>query len=577
MFNRIQIIAKFYVDFKEYLIILINNSKIYFANFDKSKYNFELNSQELKLMFKIYNSLMINKENTIFIKTIQLNDRKYEIFLDTNSKNYFWKNENYRDYYKDNIELNFLFNNDSIYLNTGKYVAGDENRNFYNRIIKVGVKFIRIFVSAGIVLSILPNYSNVNIIEHDQELLDPEILRHNVEELIKNDEDYFEGIKTDDKVIELFEKNRKQEYNFEEIKECIENNQNIDNKTKEFLYKLKFVFDEYHQYMDLDLIKNRLKDLKIVFTEKSCKENSAIKGTYDITDNSITIYEKKEFQINNFEDANTFLHEIFHVLQNYSKNYLLEFSDELFSREIARKMVKLGLLEDKIFYVCNNYIWGTGYDDSIFIYRYLAEIIPKKDVIKYQFQSDEEKSFVRNLISIDQSNYSSNDIEAKNRAWRFIDEFNQFKNIGYGNLDLRQKLLRKLIKDLNYYYYPIKGYYVGDESNLDSVTIKSSDFFYCCNGMEDNDIIKSIGKALILRTGKTDNSNNKHNFQIQREYILDKTYFSDDQKNVKMKIKIIDMEKDNLGKYTEYEVDLDDEFKEIYKMVYLKDQVKEER
>ena len=141
--------------------------------------------------------------------------------------------------------------------------------------------------------------------------------------------------------LDLFKKREKFDYG--KIQKAIEDNQNLSNGEKEIINKLKFVFDENYEYMDLDLIIKRLSDLKIEYIEEE-NENSQVTAAYYINKNVIQIYKATDLENADLTDL---VHEILHVFQASNTNRLtLELSNELTTREVLRRLNEEGLIEE---------------------------------------------------------------------------------------------------------------------------------------------------------------------------------------------------------------------------------------
>ena len=136
---------------------------------------------------------------------------------------------------------------------------------------------------------------------------------------------------------------KKEKFDYGKIQKAIEDNQNLSNGEKEIINKLKFVFDENYEYMDLDLIIKRLSDLKIEYIEEE-NENSQVTAAYYINKNVIQIYKATDLENADLTDL---VHEILHVFQASNTNRLtLELSNELTTREVLRRLNEEGLIEE---------------------------------------------------------------------------------------------------------------------------------------------------------------------------------------------------------------------------------------
>ena len=223
----------------KYYIYLLKNNRILFLKSNKyNKFTSNLSQKETDILTKIYKSLHINKDKSTYIKDIEVNNNIYNLFFDPSNHNYFWTpiNGKYNDI--DNKYLNFKYNNEPVIQyqeteNNNKFI----NSNFYTKFIKLGKKLLPILVSASLSLTLLTN----------TQIVKPEIINEQTQSIIETIETTpTETISLED--IEIEEPSI--EYNYEEIAEAINNNQNIGQSEKDFLSKLKFIFDENYQYMD---------------------------------------------------------------------------------------------------------------------------------------------------------------------------------------------------------------------------------------------------------------------------------------------------------------------------------------
>ena len=129
--------------------------------------------------------------------------------------------------------------------------------------------------------------------------------------------------------IEIEKTDLVKKYSFENIRNILESNPYLSQEEKELIYKLQFVFDEYHFYMNLETVEERLATLSIEYQKDFF---SSTGGSYDYINNKLVL------NASNFEDISIgkFLHEFFHVLQSEIRGYgyfCCELSNEFFTRE----------------------------------------------------------------------------------------------------------------------------------------------------------------------------------------------------------------------------------------------------
>lgn len=201
-------------------------------------------------------------------------------------------------------------------------------------------------------------------------------------------------------VITTYKKSK--DYNFADIEENINSNENLTDKEKEFIKKFKIVFDEDYQYMDLDLVENRLNTLKINYKNENEDGNTLLAGTYNELTNEITMNKSEKFEDVSKAD---FSHELFHVFQEGSHRYIMELINEGYKREKLRQMKDKNILgkeyfEDNTQSYAN---FGNGYADHIYIYYVLASMLDEESIKEYQYTCD-DKIIVSKLCQIDKNN-----------------------------------------------------------------------------------------------------------------------------------------------------------------------------
>ena len=184
-------------------------------------------------------------------------------------------------------------------------------------------------------------------------------------------------------------------YDFKEISNIIDNNNNLTDEEKTFIKQLQFVFDENHEYMDLDMIKERLSTLEINYSNNESLEGSSdTRGYYSPSKNKIMIY-----GCNDMKDADIdkFVHEFLHVLQKQSNDFTMELSNEFFSREVVRRLYDEKIVTDEQInkiseIVVEDFneakIYGRGYNDYMPLYYTIAELSSEKYLREYQFGCD---------------------------------------------------------------------------------------------------------------------------------------------------------------------------------------------
>ena len=273
----------------------------------------------------------------------------------------------------------------------------------------------------------------------------------------------------DDKPVFLFDYDPgEQTYDYSEIEEIINNNPYLSDSEKGFIKDLKFVFDENHDYIMLDLIKERLASLKIVYHEGS---NSGNDGNYDRNNNVINLYESTCFEDTRID---CLLHEFLHVLQAYSSiDFTMELSNEFFSRETLRRLYDEGKISnERLIDICvENYdlsvkIFGSGYNTYMPLYYTLAEVVDVDTLRKYQFGCN-INTLCKGIVENGDESLDINDFYAfmdilnnqrvydeKTHSFNPVETLNASASIG------------ECYKHLDYYYMGKHGHSIKEDLNV---------------------------------------------------------------------------------------------------------------
>ena len=452
------LVAFFEYQKTKYYIYLLNNKRILFLKSNKyNKFTSNLTKKETKILTKIYNSLHIDQNKSTYIKDITVNNNIYNLYFDSNNHNYFWLPTNNKYNELDNNYLNFNYNHqpEIIYSET-QNDNNSKKSKFYTKFIKIGSKLLPILVSAALSLTLLTNSTIVkpDIIEQPEQ---------SISETIQLETSPLETIAFEDTEIEQPEI----EYNYEEIQEAINNNQNIGQSEKEFLSKLKFIFDENHQYMDLEIVKARLQTLEIKYGVNLHSANAS----YNLIENEICI------EAETFDSTHkaTFLHEFLHSLQSSGNPLIGEISTEFFTQETMIRLYKEGILEKEFFlsqyaksevekgrlqlndesdwikYLTNNSRFTSGYSGYLNLYHILAEILPEETLRNYQFNPDKIEIISNALSQIDNTQ-----TDKETRAYQLVDSINTLRMYSSErNSYVYSKDLSNCLQYLNYYYYQV--------------------------------------------------------------------------------------------------------------------------
>ena len=444
----------------KYYIILLKNKRVLYLKANKdNKFTIKLSIKENEIVNKVYNSLLINTNNSIMFKQIELNNNKYNLFFDKTSHHYFWQPLNNKYDINDNIYLNFQYNHYPITVYSNKIESKNESK-FYNKFVKLGSKLIPIFLSASISLTIL---SGCTVLKQSQKEVSTQTITETLNETISK------TTTEDDFLNELIEEiELKEKYDYEKIKQAIENNPNLTTSEKEFIKKLKFIFDENYQYMDLDIITERLQNMTI---EYNVNLNGA-QACYNMKENKISSIDE------NFEKINkaTFLHEFLHSLQSSGNPFLGEVSTEYFAMETMIRLYKEGIFEKEFFlseyaknklekselelknetewlrYLSENSGFSSGYGGYVNIYCILTEILPQETIRNYQFNPSNIEILVEAIAKLDK-----NKKDNYQRALELVESINNIRTyLNDMNGYIYSRNVEQCYECINYYYNQIK-------------------------------------------------------------------------------------------------------------------------
>ncbi len=465
------IIAIFEYKNKKYIIKFIEEKKIgFFRMDDLGNLDDKLTSEERKMLNKVYRLLQINLENSFYYSTYQIGKNNYNIYYDSSTQNYFWISANKIYNSDDNIKLNFKYNHElgivfsDINNNPFKGI-----KNMFNKLIKINGKLVLVFVSASLTLSML---SGCTVSESQLEGSYNESYAEQSNSSIVDD--------SSEAQFEIEEQNIPKEYNFEDIKTILENNPHLSQEEKNLICELQFVFDEYHFFMDLEVIRERLATLS---TEYQKEFFSRTGGYYDYVNNKLVLNAESFEEISKAK----FLHEFFHVLQKEIKGYgyfSCELSNEFFTREVLLRLYKEGILGKEEFiqpYYKNEYKngnlqidsenewlnfinmnsgFGGGYSDYMSIYYVLAQIVPKETLLSYQFNPLQTAELKRSLLEI-VGNINAEEIERSNNLINSINDLRVYDTESNSYVYLKDD--GSILAELDYYYKIAKGKSISED------------------------------------------------------------------------------------------------------------------
>lgn len=447
-----EIIAYFKYKNITYYLAKYNNKIIFFKN-DYHTLTLTLSQEEKDIMMNIYKKITPNFKNSIYIKELDINSNKYNLYLDQNNLVYYWLPLNNLYNIVDNIFLNFKYNHTrNILYNDLK--DNNEPSKFIKKFIKIGTTFVTVLVTASLSANLF---------------LAPVI-----------DDNKIESIST---TITKYSEPLNYSYDYFEIEEALESNENLSEEEKEYIRSLKFIFEDNYKYMDLSLIKQRLSTLKINYGPIEGSAN----GMYQINENVITIESENLAKA----DKSVLIHELLHVFQIPGGHYLLELSNEFFTREAIIYLYENGLLpkeeflpyiqklaiengsfnipesEDEWLYFVNNSLgFGSGYNIHIGIEYILANILDEETIRKYQFNPRNIDLIANYLAKLDEGLEPISE-EKITKAYRMLDSINELRQYNEETSDYDFKTdTREVLKQLDYYYQKKNSISIYDDLSL---------------------------------------------------------------------------------------------------------------
>ena len=533
----VDIIAKFNYNNKCYAFGN-NNNEIEFYLKDRKNFISDLSEKEISICMQILDSITIDKETSVYLYNKRIGNNIYQIFYDIKTRLHWW-NLLYgnKDSKEDNIKLNFLYNNmpDVYYLDAQEDDTEKRNKKDYN--------YIKLMRVIGTVLISITAISTISFTSfklkqrYIEYLVKREIYQEIIEQLqdekikniddlqrilqidLNNNEDYGSEDRLKRREAES-ERLRnllgQQEYNWHSIENAIDSNYNLTQSEKDFFKKLKFVFDEDHQYMNLDMVINNFKTLQITYSNESSDFDwlftESVGGGYCAELNHIYIKDA-----NSFEDVDlrVFIHEWLHMIQISSTGYSEELAVTIAQREILQRLIDTGEVEIRSEYYDDNGALtnlGLGYPKDHKLLYLTFKLISPKARKQYLYQTD-ESIIAEELMRIDTSN---NNEEKQNRVYKVVDYLNQLKGHDSSKEQQPDELC---FKELEYYYnckyenpieydldavlafydnYDIKFVFEEDEEELVFIpNVNRSYLNKYLDNLSEEDITQAIKKAVF--------------------------------------------------------------------------------
>ena len=232
MEKDIEIICKYKYLNTEFLISLINKEELLFSKIEDGKINNRLSIKELYVATQVLDSISINKDCSVFIRTIKVGKNIYKLYFDKKTRLYWWFGENGQFSKEDNIYLNKKYNDmhKVIYLDK----SNDNDQNIGNIVRRIIISYVLVPIvaaSSSVTISHLA-FQKVQEYKISKEIIeyldDPEIKTYkDLKEFLKDENR--EDLK-EEEYREEIEKNN--EYSWEKIKNAIESNENLTRRRK---------------------------------------------------------------------------------------------------------------------------------------------------------------------------------------------------------------------------------------------------------------------------------------------------------------------------------------------------------
>ena len=428
MKNVYKPVAIFDYNKSKYCIVLVNNKICFFKN-ESNRIMPVTSVEELQLFYAVHSAIKVDKNKGLSLGIKEINNKQFEIYYDKKTGLHYWlRAENgklYNPTEEENVMLNFKYNNISQLAFDEELFDWkvEEEKQLERERKERNQKITRFAIVGGITL-VFSVISCINLLEYSYSPL-AQGLRLQLAESGVNIDNTIDASEPYEHMIDRL---KNQKYNYEDIKRIIDNNNRLSDEEKAFINKLQFLFDENNQYMDIEEIKKRLATLSFEYSEESC-EYGNVRGCYKKSLNKIVLYNTKDFE---HAKISAVVHELMHVFQlNMSDRITVEFTNEILSREVLRRMDELGLIEQSD--VFENELgyhtrYGNGYDPCMPIGYLLAELLTPEQIKTYQFTCRDD-FLIDALVGIDLEgeNISLDKDALEAKAVNLLDEMENLK------------------------------------------------------------------------------------------------------------------------------------------------------
>ena len=604
-------VAMFSYKGNKYCIALAGNNICYFK-YKNNKMNSAFSDEEIKLFLAVHNSLKINVKNSISLGRKYIDNKQFEIFYDIKKDLHYWykieNNTRCKTTEEENSKLNHLYNNTrailaskdvEIYdwaneeeeqqgLGYRQYALEQKQQELEQKQQELELKQkeleikqqkfdkkkksnkITRAINTGKATLFITLFAGINLITYSNSTIAVTI-KDKIRDIIGIEQ---QDLSKEDSIEALLEQFAKRPYNYEEVEQAIDSNTNLTVQEKDFIKKMKFVFDENHQYMNMDQVIERLSTLEIEYDENGYV-NPEIHGLYHVDKNKICIYYAK-----NFEEAslNVVVHELMHVLQMSTSNrFTMELSNELFARETLRKMDELGLIENTKEFensLGEKSIYGLGYNSCMPVEYLLAELLTPEQRKIYQFTTSQDV-IIGALEKIDSEGVEYEKLSYQEQVMQYrvilllnaIDSLIEETEDGTYKMQYTSEKYEYISSILDGYYQKKYGKGVKEFLNqqiigIDRYNVSNTEY----DDVTSNAIFFSIVEKIESEIEDEDKS---AYYYIQRNfgknsYVLPKTYFSDDHENTILMletpdIKIIEIDENMEKLYLEQRAWVDEQ------------------
>lgn len=428
-------------DNKMFLITKDKNQLVYSIKEDKN-YRLEITQEEKEIFDKMVDLIVCDKDESIFMKVESFGDRFYKLFYNPTKKIYYTDSEDldiisYVNLTKNNISR--VAHAENIEEKTEKNTKKKDSK-FFERALKIGNKV----AFAGILATLSLNPSSPMAVKEFDNVRASTLMPGEIEAMW------------------IKENRLRPEYNFVAIESIIDENANLSKEEKEKLKLTKMIFEENHQYMDLAMVHDRLKNLKIEYNP-SPDDNVNYLGEYNYGTDTITFNHAGELKDVNLT---TVFHELIHLMQDGpSADILQETFTEMLARETMMRLYDSKQIKQTDLIKAHNgehVLYGTSYETYMPITYMLAECLDRETIKKYTFNCD-------NRIIIDKL---AEGTDARARANGFMNDLNSLREDNGGTWEYvedEERLFEELNRcynGLNYFYELKNGYPMKDNLNI---------------------------------------------------------------------------------------------------------------